>query len=154
MSIFSSRKARKNDDREATKEEPAGAPFKGYDRMSDQKLVAALAQLTQVELAATEAYEREHEARPSVLNKLRYLRGSEPIEGYDELETEGVLAALEGSDMETLKRVRGYERKFRGRPEVLSVVVESQRTLREESEDEPAPAYQALGGASVTKRGD
>jgi hypothetical protein len=55
-----------------------------------------------------------------VLDKLRYLRGSEPIPGYDALATEQIATALAGADAEMVKAVRDYERKFQHRQSVLN----------------------------------
>ena len=47
-------------------------------------------EFSQVELAAIETYERSHRNRPEVLDKLRYMRGSEPLPGYDALSPEQI----------------------------------------------------------------
>ena len=70
-----------------------------------------------------------------MLNKLRYLRGSEPFPGYDAMSVEEILAALKEADLATIKKVRGYERKFANRPAVLNEVA---RVHRERRETEPA----------------
>jgi hypothetical protein len=41
-----------------------------------------------------------------VLDKLRYMRGSEPLPGYDALSPEEIATALSGADAETVKAVR------------------------------------------------
>jgi len=94
-------------------------PIARYDHLDERKITAQLDQLTQVELAAVESYERSHEERAVILNKLHYLRGSEPLPGYDTLAPEEIARALEGADAERVKAVRDYERKFQDRPEVL-----------------------------------
>jgi hypothetical protein len=94
-------------------------PIPGYDRLKDKEIADQLSQLSQVELAAVETYERAHEGRPVVLDKLRYMRGSEPLPGYDALTTEQIAEALAGADAETVKAVRDYERKFQHRQSVL-----------------------------------
>ena len=66
-----------------------------------------------------EAYERSHADRPEVLAKLRYMRTTEPLAGYDTLSPEAIAVALADADSETVKNVRDYERKFRRRPEVM-----------------------------------
>ena len=71
-----------------------------------------------MELAALETYERAHANRPVVLDKLRYMRGSEPLPGYDALTTEQIAEALADADTETVA-VRDYERKFGHRQSVL-----------------------------------
>jgi hypothetical protein len=97
-------------------------PIPGYDRIKDKDLIADLSKHTQAELAAIETYERSHEERPAVFDKLRYLRGPEPLEGYDALSAQEISAGLEGADTVTLKRTRLYERKFRRRHDVLEEV--------------------------------
>jgi hypothetical protein len=101
-------------------------PISGYDQLGEKQVSDQLAQLSQVELAAVEAYERAHENRPVVLDKLRYMRGSEPIAGYDALTPEQIAEALAGADGETIRAVRDYERKFQHRQSVLN---EAARTL-------------------------
>jgi hypothetical protein len=95
-------------------------PIPGYDQLGDKQVSDQLAQLSQVELAEVEAYERAHGSRPVVLEKLRYMRSSEPLPGYDVLTTEQIAAALAGADAETVKAVRDYERKFQRRQSVLA----------------------------------
>jgi hypothetical protein len=106
---------------EATTGSPGGPqlPIPGYDRLSDKEVANQLSRLSQVQLAAVEAYERAHEGRPVVLDKLRYMRGSEPLPGYDALAPERIAEALAGADTETVKAVRDYERKFQRRRAVL-----------------------------------
>ena len=63
--------------------------------------IARLSRLTQVELAAVEAHERSHRERPVVLNRLRWLRGTEPLPGYDALEPDEIVRALADADQAT-----------------------------------------------------
>ena len=62
---------------------------------------------------------RAHAARPVVLDKLRYMRGGEPLSGYDTLTTEQIAKALARADAETVKAVRDYERKLQRRQSAL-----------------------------------
>jgi hypothetical protein len=94
-------------------------PISGYERLKDKEIAGRLSQLSQAELATVETYERAHEARPVVLDKLRYMRGSEPLPGYDALTAEQIAEALAGADAELVKAVRDYERKFQHRQSVL-----------------------------------
>jgi hypothetical protein len=109
-------------------------PISGYDQLKEKEVSDRLAQLSQVELAEVETYERAHRSRPAVLDKLRYMRGSEPLPGYDGLTPEQIATALADADAETVKAVRDYERKFRHRQSVLN---EAARVL---------PASQASAG--------
>jgi len=104
---------------QASSPDAAELPIPGYDDLDDKQVAARLAQLSQVKLAAVETYERSHENRPEVLDKLRYMRTREPLPGYDALSPEQIATALAGADAETVKAVRDYERKFGHRKQVL-----------------------------------
>ena len=95
-------------------------PIPGYDQLGDKEISDQLSELSQVELASVETYERAHADRPVVLAKLRYMRGNEPLPDYDALTTEQIATALAGADAETVRAVRDYERKFQHRQSVLS----------------------------------
>jgi len=94
-------------------------PIPGYDRLDAREVGVRLSELSQVELGAVEAYERSHQERPEILDKLRYMRTTEPLPGYDDLGPEQIADALANADSETIKNVRDYERKFQRRPEVM-----------------------------------
>ena len=85
-------------------------PIRHYDRLNAKRVNEKLPQHSQVELDAIETYERSHKDRPAVLQRLSYLRGPEPLRGYDALEEDDVPAALQGADVKTLDGVRDYER--------------------------------------------
>jgi hypothetical protein len=115
-------------------------PISGYDQLGDKQVSEQLSQLSQVELATIEAYERAHGNRPAVLDKLRYMKGAEPIPGYDALTKDQIAEALAGADAETVRAVRDYERKFQHRASVLE---EAARVL---------PASPASAGEERTKK--
>jgi hypothetical protein len=94
-------------------------PIPGYDQLKDKQIAGRLSQLSQVELATVETYERAHAARPVVLDKLRYMRGGEPLPGYDALTAEEIAKSLAGAEAETVKAVRDYEHKFQRRQPLL-----------------------------------
>ena len=94
-------------------------PIARFDSTGGKQLTDKFRGLTQVELEEVETYEQSHKKRPAVLAKLRYLRSSEPIDGYDGLSPEEISKALAGADAETVKKVRDYERKFQHRQAVL-----------------------------------
>lgn len=131
----------------AAPDEPTGAPFSGYDRMDSRKLMAQLNGFSQDELTAIESYEREHQNRIEVLHKLRYMRGAEPLEGYDALSPDQIAAALADADLPTIKKVRDYERKFANRKEVVDLVAELHTKRLGERAPQDVPAYQAGGGS-------
>jgi hypothetical protein len=127
---------------EASSAEEAQLPFAGYDRLNSRQVKDGLSDHSQIELKAVEGYERSHKSREAVLDKLRYMRGSEPIQGYDALSVEEILAALEQGDVATIKKVRDYERKFANRPEVLDEVVRLHGERRATEPAVAAPGYQ------------
>jgi hypothetical protein len=100
--------------------EPGQLPIAGYDGLSSENVRARLAALSQVDLGVVESYERDHRNRPAVLDKLRYMRTSEPFPGNDALSLEQITDALADADATTVKAVRDYERKFRHRPDVMN----------------------------------
>lgn len=108
----------------ASKEDPL--PIPGYDDLDHREVGLKMPELSQVELAAVESYERSHESRPEVLAKLRYMLTTEPLSDYDTLSTEQVAEGLANADAKTVKAVRSYERKFADRREVLD---EAKRVL-------------------------
>ncbi len=118
------------------------SPFEGYDRTESWELIHTLSEHSQIELTAVEAYERAHRNRPAVLDKLHYLRGTEPIPGYDALEPGQILAAVATTDDATLKKMRGYERKFAKRPKLLEAMARTQRERRAAAPTVAVPSYQ------------
>jgi hypothetical protein len=134
-------------------------PIPGYDQLDDRQVSARLHELSQVELAAVDTYERSHENRPEVLDKLRYMRTSEPLPGYDALSPEQIATALAGADAETVKAVRDYERKFGHRKRVLDeaarVLPTSQASAGEDRarEEKDARVREGLAGRQETAGG-
>jgi hypothetical protein len=127
----------------ATSPDESAVPISGYDQLSDKEVGARLSQLSQVELAAVETYERAHGNRSAVLHKLNYMHGTEPLPGYDALTVEQIATALAAADAETVRAVRDYERKFQRRHSVLGeaarVLPSSPASAREErAHDEKA----------------
>ena len=115
-------------------------PFTGYEKLDEKDVVQVLREHSQVELEAVETYERSHQNRLRVLDKLRFMRQDEPFSGYDALESKQIVVALDDADLETVKRVRGYERKFADRPAVLDQVARVHRDLRAATAATPAAA--------------
>jgi hypothetical protein len=105
-------------------------PVSGYESLKTKEVIESLSSRSQVELAEIESYEHTHQNRLSVFDKLRWLRQDEPLPGYDALSSEEIVAALDKADLTALKRVRGYERKFHGRREILDEVDRLHRERR------------------------
>jgi hypothetical protein len=85
---------------------------------------------TQDELEEIETYERANKKRPAILDKLRFMRGRQPLPGYDQLTPKEIGAQIAEADTETIKRIRDYERKFANRPEVLEETTRVHRLQR------------------------
>ena len=100
-----------------------------YERLAVWKLLRRLPELSQTEMAAVESYERANGQREVVLQKLNYLRGDEPLVGYDALSPDEISAALGDADLAGIDRVRTYERRLRNRDSVL-VDIERLRASR------------------------
>ena len=122
-----------SDDESVASDKPAAPPFDGYDRLNERHVMKELSKHSQAELAVIEDYERAHKNRPAVLDKLRYMRGRQPVAGYDDLSPEEIVAVLEGADLATIKEIRDYERKFANRPDVLTAVGRVHHRNREAS---------------------
>ena len=125
-------------------DEETDPPFAGYDKLDGREVIDGLSAHSQVELTALEGYERSHKSREPVLDKLRYMRGSEPFAGYDALGVEEIVATLGEADSATLKKVRSYERKFCNRPAVLEEVVRVQHERRAAQPAVAPPAYEPV----------
>ena len=119
-----------------------GPPVDGYDGLKPRELKKSLSSHSQHELETIERYERANKKRPAILDKLRFMRGRQPLPGYDQLSPEEIGGHLEKADIETIKRVRDYERKFANRPDVLEETARVHRLQRADRvPDENAPSY-------------
>jgi ferritin-like metal-binding protein YciE len=90
-----------------------------YDSLSADEVQDKLAELSQVDLAKVDAYERKHQNRSTVTNRIDSLQGDEPWPGYDELGVDEVRALLSESDEQRINEVRAYERKHKARAGVI-----------------------------------
>jgi ferritin-like metal-binding protein YciE len=95
-------------------------PIARYDELNADDISGRLAELSQVDLAKVEAYERKRESRTTILSRIESLRGDEPWPGYDELTVGAIRTALADADEERAKAVRDYERSHKNRAGVLS----------------------------------
>jgi hypothetical protein len=128
---------------EASSADEHRLPIARYDQLDGKQVIPHLSHLSQLELAAVEAYERSHRDRPVVLNRLRWLRRSEPLPGYDTLESDDVIRALAGADAATIKAVRSYERHHRNRREVRAEIARILPTSQTSAEQDRARAEKA-----------
>jgi rubrerythrin len=90
-----------------------------YDSLSADEVQDKLAELSQIDLAKVNAYERKNQNRSTVTGRIDSLQGDEPWPGYDELGVDEVRAVLSEGDETRVKAVRSYERKHKNRAGVL-----------------------------------
>jgi ferritin-like metal-binding protein YciE len=90
-----------------------------YDKLTADEIMGRLGELSQIDLAKIDAYERRNQNRTTVLGRIDTLRGNEPWAGYDELTAAEVQAALSEADDERAQQVRAYERAHKNRAGVL-----------------------------------
>jgi ferritin-like metal-binding protein YciE len=94
-------------------------PIANYDDLTAEDIVEKLPQLSQVDLAKIEAYERKKAARTTILDRIDSLRGDAPWPGYDDMKAEEIVKQLRDTDDETAKRVRDYEHGHKARKGVI-----------------------------------
>jgi ferritin-like metal-binding protein YciE len=90
-----------------------------YDDLTSEEITDELSDLSQIDLAKIDSYERRHDHRTTVLGRITALRGDEPWPGYDELTAAEVQSVLSEGDDERAKQVRAYERSHKNRTGVL-----------------------------------
>ncbi len=90
-----------------------------YDSLTAEEISGRLSDLSQIDLAKVDSYERRHQNRSTVLGRIATLRGDEPWAGYDELTVAEVQAVLSEGDDDRAKQVRTYERDHKNRAGVL-----------------------------------
>jgi ferritin-like metal-binding protein YciE len=96
-------------------------PIARYSQLNADEIVAKLPELSQVDLAKVESFERRNDSRTTILSRISTLRGSEPWSGYDEQTVEEVRGALDQADEDRAKAARDYERAHKNRTGVLEV---------------------------------
>ena len=90
-----------------------------YDSLSADEIQDKLSELSQIDLAKVNAYERKNQNRSTVTSRIDSLQADEPWPGYDELGVDEVRAVLSEGDDTRVKAVRSYERKHKNRAGVL-----------------------------------
>ena len=98
-----------------------------YDSLTAEEIISRLAELSQIDLAKVDAYERKNQNRTTIRSRITSLRGDEPWAGYDELTVSEVQAVLSEGDDERAKQVRAYESAHKNRAGVLTAA-ERERT--------------------------
>ena len=90
-----------------------------YDSLNVDEVVGKLSELSQIDLAKIDAYERKHENRSTVLSRIDSLRNDEPWPGYDELTVDEIKKTLARADAKQSREAREYERRHKERQGVL-----------------------------------
>jgi ferritin-like metal-binding protein YciE len=90
-----------------------------YDSLTAEEILSKLPELSQIDLAKLDSYERKHDNRTTVLSRIAALRRQEPWPGYDELTVAEIEAVLGESDEQRTKDVAAYERAHKNRAGVL-----------------------------------
>ena len=90
-----------------------------YDKLPAEEIAGKLSELSQIDLAKIDAYERKNENRTTVLSRISALRGDEPWAGYDELTAAEIQTVLADGDDDRAQQVRAYERSHKNRAGVL-----------------------------------
>jgi ferritin-like metal-binding protein YciE len=90
-----------------------------YDSLTAQEILSKLPELSQIDLAKVDAYERKNNNRTTILSRISALRREEPWPGYDELTVAEVQAVLGEGDEQRTQDVAAYERAHKNRAGVL-----------------------------------
>ena len=90
-----------------------------YDSLTAGEVVSKLSELSQIDLAKVDSYERRNQNRTTILSRISSLRGQEPWPGYDELTVAEIEAVLDEGDEQRAKDVLGYERAHKSRAGVM-----------------------------------
>jgi thiamine pyrophosphate-dependent acetolactate synthase large subunit-like protein len=109
----------------------------GYDLVEHAEIVGKLAELSQIDLAKVDAYERKHEDRSTIRTRINALRGDEPWPGYEKLTAAEIVAKLPERSQTDLAKVDAYERKHEDRSTIRTRI----SALRA---DEPWAGYDEL----------
>jgi ferritin-like metal-binding protein YciE len=112
-------------------------PWPGYEKLTAAEIVAKLPELSQIDLATVDAYERKHDDRSTIRTRVSALRGDEPWAGYDELTAAEIVAKLAERSQIDLAKVDAHERKHEDRSTIRTRI----SALRG---DEPWPGYDEL----------
>jgi ferritin-like metal-binding protein YciE len=91
-----------------------------YDDRTADEITGRLTDLSQIELAKVNTYERKNGDRTTVLDRISVLRGDEPWASYDELSVAEIAKAVRAADNDTVRTVVSYERAHKNRAGVLN----------------------------------
>jgi hypothetical protein len=100
-----------------------------YGKLTAHEIVEKLPELSQIELAKVEVYERTHQGRSTVLAKVDILKAQEPWPGFDELTAEEVRSKLGKGDEQLASSVQAYERTHKKRSSVIEAATRERERL-------------------------
>jgi ferritin-like metal-binding protein YciE len=90
-----------------------------YDSLTAEEILGKLPELSQIDLAKIDSYERKNDNRTTVLSRISALRKQEPWPGYDELTVAEIEAVLGEGDEQRTNDVAAYERTHKNRAGVV-----------------------------------
>ena len=99
-----------------------------YDSLSADEVQDKLSELSQIDLAKVNAYERKNQNRSTVTSRIDSLQGEEPWPGYDELGVDESAPCYPRATSSEVKDVRAYERKHKARAGVIQATGASSPT--------------------------
>jgi len=91
----------------------------GYDSLTADEITSKLTDLSQIDLAKVDVYERKNQNRSTVVGRIDTLRGDEPWPSYDEQSVTEITTALRSADDNSARKVATYERAHKNRAGVL-----------------------------------
>jgi hypothetical protein len=119
-----------------------------YDAQTAEEITQRLRKLSQADLAKLEAYEKQGQARTTVLDAISALRGDAPWSGYDDMEAEEVNDALKRRNGDAVRRVLDYERQHKGR----TTIIEFAKRRQDESDGASAGAPRPQSSSKSSSR--
>ena len=96
-------------------------PIARYSTLTAEEITSKLSDLSQIDLAKVDSFERKNDNRTTVLSRVESLRGDEPWPGYDEQTATEIETALNSADDSLARKVRTYERAHKDRAGVTRV---------------------------------
>ena len=106
-----------------------------YENQTAEEIKQRLRKLSQDDLAKLEAYEKQGQARSTVLEATAALRTDAPWAGYDDMEVDEINDALKQRDSDAASRVLDYERHHKARKPVMELA----KTRQQGSDESSAP---------------
>ncbi|MGI8712075.1 MAG: hypothetical protein ACR2NR_02610 [Solirubrobacteraceae bacterium] len=103
----------------ASQSGPARWTGEAYESLTAAEVNEKLPQFSQRELREVQTYEKAHQSRQTVLDRISALRGHEPVPGYDELNVPEIHKLISEGNDKLVASVRDYERPRKRRDGVL-----------------------------------